>query len=208
MKVIVLANQKGGVGKSTLVIHLAAGLAQQKKRVLVCDADPQNTSYRWSQNSKSLPFTVERLSEEKVNLFLQKRINDYDYCLVDCPPAAESIITFSACLVADLVVIPLLSSPPDLWASLAIKETLQKVLEINKEVQVRFCLNQYQKNLTLSQQILPLLKHLEFPVLTTSIGRRVAYAECAAQGQTVFQINNVLAQKEIKQLTNEIVKLL
>ena len=208
MKIIVLANQKGGVGKSTLTIQLAAGLTRLKKKVLVVDADPQNTSYRWTQGSKTFSFVAHRLQGEQVHLFVQRVAKEYDYCLVDCPPAAESAITFSACLVANLVLIPLLSSPPDLWASLAIKETLKKALAINPKMIVRFVLNQYQKHLTLSQEILPLLKHLEFPVCSTKIGRRVIYAETAAQGQTVWQTKNKLAQTEIEQLTNEIVKLL
>ena len=109
MKIIVLANQKGGVGKSTLTIQLAAGLTRLKKKVLVVDADPQNTSYRWAQGSKTFSFVTHRLQGEQVHLFVQRVTKDYDYCLVDCPPAAESAITFSACLVADLVLIPLLN---------------------------------------------------------------------------------------------------
>ncbi len=41
MKVITLVNEKGGVGKTTLAVHLAAGLAARGKRVMVMDADPQ-----------------------------------------------------------------------------------------------------------------------------------------------------------------------
>ncbi|KLL03022.1 MAG: ParA family protein [Mycoplasmataceae bacterium CE_OT135] len=75
-------------------------------------------------------------------------------------------------------------------------------------MQVRYVLNQHQKNLTLSREILPLLKHLEFSVCQTKIGRRIIYAECAAQGKTIFQTKHKLAQQEIQQLTSEIVKLL
>lgn len=46
--IISLLNQKGGVGKTTLAIHLATGIARQKKRVLLIDADPQASSLDWS----------------------------------------------------------------------------------------------------------------------------------------------------------------
>ena len=54
---------------------------------------------------------MQRLQGEKVYLFLEKAITikDYEYCLVNCPSAAESVITFNACLVADVVLIPLLN---------------------------------------------------------------------------------------------------
>ena len=51
--IISLLNQKGGVGKTTLAIHLATGLAQHKKRVLLVDADPQASSLDWSASRQT-----------------------------------------------------------------------------------------------------------------------------------------------------------
>lgn len=142
-KIITVANQKGGSGKTTVSMQLAGTLARRGYRVLVVDADPQATATRWAASaSDDIPFpaSVVGLSaaNEKVHREVRKFIDDYSVIIIDCPPAADSQVPQSTLLVADLVLVPIIPSPLDMWAAVGIKQVIANVLEIdNLETLVR-----------------------------------------------------------------------
>lgn len=210
-KIIVISNQKGGAGKTTITMQIAGGLSQKKKKVLIIDGDPQNTAVRWSStasDSNPFPCSVINLSAagDKIHREIKNFFSIYDYILVDCPPAADSMVAQSALLVADICLIPVIPSPPDIWASVAIKETVKKALVINEDIKTYILLNQYQAHLSMTKEIIPLLEHFEFPLLKAKIGLRTVYKESAAMGTTVFLMGHKgkQASQEIENLINEI----
>ena len=149
-KIIVLTNQKGGCGKTTMTINLAGRFGKNAK-VLVIDGDPQGTSSRWIASASELhpfPAAIANLSMvgNKAHKEIGKYAHDYDYIFVDCPPAVENNFTDSVLLIADLVIVPIIPSPADLWAAVGIQKLIAKVETFNETLKSRLLANMCQSN--------------------------------------------------------------
>lgn len=211
-KVIVLTNQKGGCGKTTLTMNLA-GVAGKTSKVLLIDGDPQGSASRWAASSsdeKPFPTAIMSLAnvEDKVNREIKKYIPDYDYIFIDCPPAIDNKFTASALLVADLAIVPVVPSPTDLWSAVGIQKVISNVSDINEKLQARLVANLCQTNASISKEALELINEFEFTKFTTDIYQRTAYRQAAAFGGTVMDLDNPKAKNEIRQLLAEIIAIL
>lgn len=109
-------NQKGGVGKTTLSVHTAAEFARQCKRVLLIDAGPQGSGLAWANCRETPAFTVVGMPKATIHKEIHLLAKDYDEIVIDGPPQIAELAR-SILLAADLVVIPLLPSPLDVWAA-------------------------------------------------------------------------------------------
>ncbi len=214
-KIITIANQKGGVGKSTLSMNLAGSLSRKNKKVIVVDADHQSTATRWASSvsdDKSFPATVIGLSAagSKLHREVKKFIEDYDYIIIDCPPAMDSPIPQSAMLISDLCIVPLLPSPVDLWSSVGIRKIIENVSDINEDLKARLLVNQLQPRTKISKEILNILPEFGIEKLNTNIQQRTVYRQCAVFGKTVYDLGSKAMQaiNEIESLTDEILEIL
>lgn len=213
-KVITVCNQKGGSGKTTISMHVAGTLAK-KNKVLVIDADRQSTATRWAASADDAnPFraSVVGLSaaETKVHREVQKFVDDYDYIVIDCPPAADSPVPQSALLISDLALVPVIPSPVDIWAAIGIKQIIENVASINDELKARIVINQCQPNTSLAREVIELLPEFGIEICQTELRQRVAYRQAAAFGSTVHDlgIKAQAASSEINSLVDEIVRIL
>lgn len=213
-RIIALVNQKGGPGKTTLTMHLAGELARRGARVLVADADPQGTATRWAATAPDdtpFPAAVAGLGGAGARLHreLKKYLEPFDLIVVDCPPSADSPLSHSALLVADLALVPVIPSPPDLWAGVAIRQVIANVSAINEGLKTRLILNQRKPRTRLAARTLELLPQYGVPVLQTQIGDREAFRHAAAAGVTVADLPRAAkAAEEIAMLTDEILVVL
>ena len=214
-KIIAVVNQKGGVGKTTLVMQLAGALTRRGRKVLVVDADPQGTATRWAVAApEGLPFpaAVVGLSAAggTVHREVAKFTDAYDLILIDCPPAVESPAPQSALLIADLALVPLFPSPPDLWATVGMRQVLAHVGEINAALQARLVLNGLDPRTTLAHEVHGLLPECGIPLLHTVLHHRTVYRQAAVYGSTVHTLGRKAApaRAEVEALTDEVLALL
>lgn len=214
-KIITVCNQKGGSGKTTLSMHLAGTLARRKNKVLVVDADPQGTATRWAASAdddKPFPASVVGLSaaSEKVHREVKKFIENYDFIIIDCPPAADSPVPQSALLIADLALVPIIPSPLDLWASVGIRKVIENVGDINETLKARLVVNQCQPKTNLAKEALEVLPEFGIAVCKNYLRQRTAYRQSAVFGQTVQDFGSKASDAitEVEALTDEILSVL
>jgi chromosome partitioning protein len=214
-RIITVVNQKGGSGKTTTAMQLAGTLGRRKHKVLVVDADPQNTAIRWSASAdEAAPFPASVIgldsSGKKIHQEIRKFIDDYDFIIVDCPPSIESAIPQSALLISDLAIIPVIPSPADLWATVGIKKLIELVMPLNEDLKALIVVNMCQANVTLSNEVSEALKEFELPIARTHIGQRTAFRKSAIYGQTVHALGTdaTKAIEEVEAFATEILELL
>jgi len=182
-----VSNQKGGSGKTTLSMNLAAGLSK-RGRTLVIDADPQGSASQWSGSaSGERPFPVSVISvsgnlAHEVNRFSR----DYDYVVIDCPPTLETENTSKAMVAADTVLIPVLPSPVDLWASVRLANTIEQIKQIKPRLKARIVINQLEPRSALSRAMKEALEEFDIPALNSGLRRRAIYRNVAIEGRSVY----------------------
>ncbi len=104
--IIGVLNQKGGVGKTTLSVNIAAALAKRGARVLLIDADPQGSSLDWSAAREGEPlFSVVGLPRASIHKEISQVGQGYDHIIIDGPPRVTDLAR-SAIMASDLVLIP------------------------------------------------------------------------------------------------------
>lgn len=205
--IISVINQKGGVGKTTLSVNLAAALAARKLRVLVVDADPQGSALDWvAARGKDAPFAVIGMSKPILHLELTKMAKDYDTILIDCPPRVYDVAK-SAVMASDAVLIPVLPSQFDVWAAEETVKLLQECAAYKKQLKAAFVINRKIANTAIGRDVAKALKQYPQPVLNAAVCQRVAFAE-SAHGRTVLELDpDSVASKEVQSLAKEVLKL-
>lgn len=209
-KLITVANQKGGAGKTTLAMQLAGTLGRQGANVLVIDADPQGTAQRWAASAdetEPFPAAVAGLSAAggKVHQEVRKYVGNYDFVVIDCPPAVDSPVPQSALMVSDLALVPIVPSPADLWAAKGTQRLIENAQDFNEALEARLVLNMLQAQTSLGREAEALLEDFGLPRAQASLGLRQAYRQSQLYGATVHELDRqAKAIEEVDALTAEI----
>jgi chromosome partitioning protein len=227
-QVIAIANQKGGVGKTSIAVNLSASLAHFNQRVLLVDLDPQGNAttgagidkhqaeytvygvligeYSAAQARQNAPGDFDVLPsnrdlagaevelieidsrETRLKTALELVSHDYDYIVIDCPPALN-MLTVNALTAADSVVIPMQCEYYALEGLSDLVGTLKKIkTNLNPKIEIEALVRtMYDPRNTLTVQVSDeLKKHYGDKVFDTVIPRNVRIAEAPSFGRPVI----------------------
>lgn len=206
MTVIVLASSKGGVGKTTLTMNLAAGLSRRGRTVVV-DADPQQSAGQWWRvaEGKKLGFSVAAADGETAGAIVESG-QDHRYVVVDCPPSFAAPQTQAALQEADLLLVPMQPSPVDLWAGTHVIQWVSFAKTANPRLSAWIVLNQVESKARLWKDVKEAMEELGLPSLRAMVRRRAAFRNAALTGATVYAIgrSGTSAVEEIESVITEV----
>jgi chromosome partitioning protein len=206
--IIAFVNQKGGVGKTTLALHVSHQLAAHGERVTLIDADPQGSALEWAKtrtrNEYERRFAVISLARDTLHLEVPDIARCTDHVVIDAPPRATAL-TRCAVIAAERVLIPLQPSPFDLWASDEIVAMVKEAQMFKPRLQAAFIANRVVTGAIVARALSSTLSRAALPKLSSEVGQRVAFAESARSGRLASELEpHGRAAAEIEHLVQEI----
>ena len=204
-KVITIAQQKGGTGKTTLAVHLALSFIKYNNlKVAIIDTDPQGSLGKWFMIREEKKLSNDNLTFKTASLWgaqyeSKALIKDHDIVIIDTPPKIESDARPSI-EAADLVLIPMSASHVDFWATGAIVDIAKKA---NKKILIQ--INRSNQRSKLISKTNDFIKSLNLSSTKTIIGNRQIYAASMGEGKSVVEKQKKSnAVEEIKNLSEQI----
>lgn len=211
--IVALLSQKGGVGKTTVTMQLAAGFARRHLRVAIGDLDPQESASRWAASANQTapfpaPVAILRGARSDIERGLQEHAPDADLVLLDCPPSIEHAHTLTALELADVVLLPVVPSPTDLWSTRAVERLVVATMARRPILRAALLPNRVQRT-GLAGDVLEVLREFELPVLDAVLAQRNAYAQSAVIGGSIYGLGRAAeaAREEVERLVTAVVEL-
>ena len=175
------------------------------------DADPQGSALDWSlqrarEGSPRL-FGVVGLARDTLHHEAPELARDADHVVIDGPPRVAGLMR-SALLAADLVLIPVQPSPFDGWASAEMLALLREARIYRPQLAARFVLNRCAARTVIARETAETLADHDPPVLATTIGQRVVFADAAQSGRLAAEMDeDSPAGREIAAFATEVDRL-
>lgn len=204
--IISLVNQKGGVGKSTTAINLAASLARKNCKLVFIDTDPQGSAARWHAIENNKAFEIKHHPRPIYHQDLNELAWDYDHVVIDAPPA-NGDITQSILAVTDLAIIPLSPSPVDMWSCDNTLEMINKQEKQNTSLKSKLLVCRKIPGTKLGREARETMGVFDTDIFETELCQRVAYIEAMNAGVSVMQYApNSKAAREVENFSQEIIE--
>lgn len=200
---------KGGAGKTTLALHVAAGLTLDRKRVLFVDADSQGSAKDWAAARAGDPlFKLIVMADHEIHRKLPAIAKDFDHVVIDTPPRIADVAR-SALAAADLAVMPVQPSPLDVWALDATVKLIKDAQAILPKLKSVIAINRRIVNTAIGRDVSEALQDYGVPVLHAQVFQRIILAESLAAGSTALETEpHGAAAAEVRAVVAEIKRMM
>ncbi len=205
--IIGILNQKGGVGKTTLAVNLAAAVQRPGGGGVVIDGEPQGSALDWAAAREGPPlFAVVGLPRATVHKEIAVIGQGYDHIVIDGPPRVTDLAR-SAIMASDLVMIPVQPSPYDIWAADEVVKLIEEARVYKENLKSVFVVNRKIANTAIGRDVGEALAAYPLSVLKAFVTQRVVFAEAVAQGKSVFEVDQEgQAAKEVQAVLDELME--
>jgi chromosome partitioning protein len=187
MHIVGLIAQKGGVGKTTLALHLAVEAQRAGERVAVIDADPQGSAAAWArrrlERGRAEPVVGQATEATLAQAIEACREDGFTWVFLDTMPSVMSP-TAAAAQQADLVLIPCSPSPQDLDA---LGPTVRLVQQVKRPAYLILNRGRGEK---MNQDVVGMLEqNFELPVCPLTVMHRTAFADAFLEGASIAEMS-------------------
>ncbi len=215
-----MANQKGGSGKSTVVVNLAIKLSNLGGKVLVMDTDPQKSvecfakirEAKARQSKKLSHFTLANCAGD-IAQSLKSSIKLYDFIIIDTG-GIDSQDSRKAMLYADAIILPSTASSFDAAVLDTMLATIKEIKDLNKEVKICILMNKISTNVFLDRDLADYKKGVkslqeglnlweDFYLLNSVLRERIAYRRAIAEGVGITEHSDIKARGEFEEFFAE-----
>ncbi len=206
--IILIGGEKGGTGKSTICTNLAAWLVNEKRDVMLLDADPQTTSSKWVERRNELPLPIVHCTEKTGDIFKTARDlgERYEVVLIDAG-GRDSRELRTGMVAADIMFVPIRASQADLETLPHVNDVVGLARGMNPDLKAFAILSMAPSNPFINEvrEAQELLQEFTELSLSPSIIRdRKIYRDAMLEGKGVVEMNNGIARAEIQLLAQEI----
>jgi chromosome partitioning protein len=209
---IAVTNLKGGVGKTTIAVNLAANFTQRGKSVCIIDTDQkQHSALEWASNrgENRAIIQVFAIEQNQINNKVLANLQEkFDIVILDGTPQLSELATRTI-LVSDIIIVPI---SPSIFDFRAFESFLKLLKEMNGNrlaanlgsVSAHIVMNRVNERANISKEIGEALNAYETPVMATRLVNRTAYADNATDGIGVVEGKDKKAKEEFNRFTDEV----
>ena len=204
--IIAIANSKGGVGKSTLAVHLAAWLQRQGHRVTLADCDTQQSSSQWIREAAPTVKAICLKDPDTIISELPLLRQETDYVVADGPGSLAEM-SRALLLVADKAIVPCKASMLEVRALDAATKVLRQSQQIRAgHPKAVIVLSMVGRHYRLTQDMRDAAAVLKLPIAHTAMILRQIYADAPGQGAVVWELGSRAreAAEEVDRLFREL----
>jgi chromosome partitioning protein len=199
MKLLTITGYKGGTGKSTSAIHIAAYFAERGRTILI-DGDPNRTALKWSERGQSLPFTV---ADERNAM---RQLNGHDFAIIDTQARPDSDDLKELAKGCDLLILP---TAPDV---LGLEPMLETARDLGSAANFRALITIVPPYPSKEGETMQAdLREAQVPVFDVMIRRTANYQKSALQGKIIRDLEDSRAKtawKDYELLGQEIERII